>query len=103
MSDRGEPTNQTEKPGAGITGRQAYNIASDTVTGANLRLKDNLFQAIAIFVCLFLGALVGAAVAEQRWAGALVGGLFGLLVGLFGSGIFLMVYRAVMHIRGRHD
>ncbi|MFO0917566.1 MAG: hypothetical protein U0872_04540 [Planctomycetaceae bacterium] len=35
--------------------------------------------------------------------GGCVGGLMGLIVGLFGSGIALMLYRAVAHARGRHD
>jgi len=26
-----------------------------------------------------------------------------LVVGLFGSGIFLMIYRAVQHGKGKHD
>ena len=86
-----------------MTGRQAYNVVSDTVTGANVRLKDNLIQGLAIFVCLALGATIGALVVEERLPGALVGGFIGLLLGLVGSGFFLMVFRFVMHIRGRHD
>jgi hypothetical protein len=35
--------------------------------------------------------------------GALLGGFIGLLVGLFGSGIVLMILRAVKHARGQHD
>jgi hypothetical protein len=31
------------------------------------------------------------------------GGFIGLLVGLFGSGIFIMVFRAIGHARGKHD
>jgi hypothetical protein len=81
--------------------RPSYTIVSDTVTGPNLRLKDNVIQAIAIFVCLVLGALIGGLIANGE--GAVVGGFIGLLVGLLGSGIFLMIYRAVMHMHGRHD
>ena len=103
MSDGGEPTNRNEESANGMTGRQTYNVVSDTVVGANVRLKDNVIQAVVIFVCLALGATIGAVVVEERVAGAVVGGFIGLLVGLFGSGVFLMVYRAVMHIRGRHD
>ena len=36
-------------------------------------------------------------------AGALGGAFIGLVAGFFASGIFLMIYRAVMHLRGRHD
>jgi hypothetical protein len=33
----------------------------------------------------------------------MAGGFTGLVVGFFASGIFLMIYRAVKHIRGQHD
>ena len=93
-----------DEPGqSGLTSRQAYNVVSDTVVGANLRVNDNLFQAIAIAVCMVIGAGIGASVVRERLPGALVGGFAGLIVGLFGSGIFLMIFRAVRHIRGRHD
>ncbi len=103
MSESKEPADQSEEPTGGMTGRQAYNVVSDTVTGANVRLRDNLIQGLAIFVCLALGAAIGALVVEERLPGALVGGFIGLLVGLLGSGFFLMLFRFVMHIRGRHD
>lgn len=103
MSDGGKPTTDNEQSTNRMTGRQAYNIVSDTVTGANIRVKDNVVQAIVIFACLVLGTMIGALVVKERLAGALVGGFVGLILGLLGSGIFLMVYRAVMHIRGRHD
>jgi hypothetical protein len=31
------------------------------------------------------------------------GAFAGLVVGVFSSGIFLMVYRAIRHVRGKHD
>jgi hypothetical protein len=34
---------------------------------------------------------------------AFAGGLLGLLAGLLGSGILLMIYRAIRQIRGKHD
>lgn len=86
-----------------MAGRQAYNMITDTVTGVNVRVSDNVFQAIAILVCLILGAAIGAAAFAERILAAVVGGFIGLLVGLFGSGIWLMCYRAVCHLRGRHD
>jgi len=33
----------------------------------------------------------------------LLGGLGGLIVGFLGSGIFLMIYRAVKHASGNHE
>jgi hypothetical protein len=86
-----------------MTARQVYNVVSDTVGGPNVRLRDNLLQAAAIFAGLILGAGIGALLATERIVGALAGGFLGLLAGLFGSGIFVMVYRAVKHSRGKHD
>ncbi|MBC8354684.1 MAG: hypothetical protein H8E66_22115 [Planctomycetes bacterium] len=87
---------------AGVGGKEAYNIVSDTVTGANVRWKDNLFQALSILVCILLGAGIGALSIEERIGGALVGGFAGMIIGVLGSGTFLMVFRAIMHMRGRH-
>ena len=98
-----EPQEERKDRETGVTGRAAYNIVTDIVTGPNIRLKDNLVQGIAIFVCLCIGVGIGVALAREWLAGALVGGLVGLVLGLLGSGMFLMVYRTVRHIRGRHD
>ena len=98
-----EPVSENRPGPDQMSGRRAYNVVSDTVTGANLRLKDNVFQALAIVVCLALGALIGALLVKDRLPGALAGAFIGLLVGLLGSGLFLMIFRAVMHLRGRHD
>jgi hypothetical protein len=86
-----------------MTGRQVYNLISDTVTGPNVRLKDNLYQGLAILICLVLGAGIGALVTTPRGVGVLLGGVIGLMVGLVGSGLFLMIYRTIQHARGRHD
>jgi hypothetical protein len=85
------------------TGRQVYNVITDTGTGVNVRWKDNVYQAIAIMVCLALGALIGFLVTADRGLGAVAGGFAGLLVGLFGSGIFLMVFRGIRHFLGKLD
>jgi hypothetical protein len=100
MSDPKPPEDTPKQP---LTSRQTYNLVTDTVSGPNVRLKDNLYQGLAILVCLILGSLIGLLVATDRLPGALLGGFAGLLVGLIGSGIFLMVYRAIRHARGRHD
>ena len=97
------PVSENDRGTGGITGRQAYNVVSDTETGVNIRAKDNVVQAVVIGVCFVLGAVMGALLVKDRLPGALVGAFAGLLVGLFGSGIFLMIFRAVMHLRGRHD
>lgn len=95
------------------TVRDAYNIVSDTVVGVNIRKSDNLFQLKVILVCVLiavpLGAIVGTLLsdADTRWVAALAGslalGFAGVVLGLFGSGIYLMVYRAVRHWKGKHD
>ncbi|QEG42750.1 hypothetical protein [Roseimaritima ulvae] len=95
------------------TGRDAYNIVSDTVVGMNVRKSDNLFQLKVILVCVLIGIPLGAIAgvlmsdADNRLVGALVGGLglgfAGVVLGLFGSGIYLMIYRAVRHVKGKHD
>jgi len=96
-----KPPDETAKPP--MTGRQAYNLVTDTVGGPNVRLKDNLYQGLAILACLLLGAGIGVVAATDRLTGALLGGFIGLVVGLLGSGLFLMSYRAVKHARGKHD
>jgi hypothetical protein len=66
-------------------------------TGVSFRKRDNLYQAIAIVVCLALGVPIGWAVGRFSPEGAILGGAAGLLIGLFGSGIFLMIYRLFRH------
>ena len=100
-------------PDKSATGREAYNIVSDTVVGMNIRKSDNLFQLKVILVCVLIGVPVGAIAgallsdSNNRLVGALGGGLglgfAGVVLGLFGSGIYLMIYRAVRHLKGKHD
>jgi hypothetical protein len=88
----------------------AYNLVSDTVTGINFRGSDNRFQAICIAVAMAIGASIMALLAllnprwELPWYWGAAGGAFcGLLIGAFGSGIYLMVYRTMRHLKGKHD
>jgi hypothetical protein len=99
--------------GSSTTGREAYNIVSDTVAGLNVRKSDNLFQLKVILVCVLLGVPIGGVAGAMlsdggnRAAGAVAGGIglgfAGVVLGLFGSGIYLMVYRTVRHLKGKHD
>lgn len=91
------------------TGRAAYNTVSDVVVGVNIRRKDNLFQAWFILVTAIIGAIIGGVVAGVYgrdvpwWVGSLAGAFAGLVVGLFLSGIVLMIYRGARHLQGKHD
>lgn len=92
---------------------ETYNVISDTLAGVNIRKSDNLFQLKVILVSGLLGVVAGSVAGalltdtNQRVAGALGGGLalgfIGIILGLFGSGIYLMIYRAVRHLKGKHD
>lgn len=92
------------------TERAAYNVVTDTVIGLNTRKSDNRFQLkcilIAIPVCGLL--MMVLAIMNPGWnlpwqGGAIIGAFAGLVVGTFGSGIFLMFYRAIRHMQGKHD
>ncbi len=85
--------------------RETYNVVSDTVVGVNVRWRDNLIQAAAIFVCTAIGAGVGwkTGAGEEHRGPVLLGALAGLVAGTLLSGAALMVFRFVRHVRGRHD
>ena len=81
---------------------EIYNIVTDTVIGVNVRWKDNVVQFAVIAACVPIGILIGALAMEDWRPGAIIGGFVGLLVGFFGSGTFLMIYRFIRHIRNDH-
>lgn len=92
------------------SGRDAFNIVSDTVVGLNVRKSDNVFQAKFIGITVLVLATIGGASAalNPEWnlpwfGGTLAGAFAGLIIGLFASGIFLMIYRAVKHVKGDHE
>ncbi|MEW4454268.1 hypothetical protein AB1L30_16460 [Bremerella sp. JC817] len=101
---------QKPEPREISSGQAAYNIVSDTYTGVNVRWRDNLLQAAFTLGMALLAAAVVAilAVLNPSWklpwyGGALIGAFVGLVLGVFTSGIFLMFYRGIRHLRGRHD
>ena len=98
MKDRRPPSDDDP-----MTDKQTINLITDTVVGPNLRWRDNLYQAFAILVCSIVGVAIGCLMTQDRIGGGMLGLVAGMLVGLFGSGIFLMIYRAVQHARGKHD
>lgn len=105
-----QPLQPTATAQSSPTTDPAYNMITDLVTGANLRKQDNIFQALFIAGNVLLFALIGAIAAwlNSAWnlpwyGGAIVGTFIGLVSGVITSGIGLMIYRAVRHIRGKHD
>tara|TARA_B100001750_G_scaffold219266_1_gene206036 strand:+ start:343 stop:639 length:297 start_codon:yes stop_codon:yes gene_type:complete len=93
------PQIEKAEPKKGLSSKETYNVVSDTVVGVNVRAKDNLIQGSIILVTVIIGLVIG-----QMYGGfLLLGGLGGLIVGFLGSGIFLMIYRAVKHASGNHD
>jgi hypothetical protein len=92
------------------SGLADYNIVSDTLTGVNFRRKDNAFQAVFVFFTVVFTSIAGAVLAALNagwnlpwYGGALIGAFAGLVIGILASGIFLMVYRGIRHIVGKHD
>ncbi|RCS41361.1 hypothetical protein DTL42_22640 [Bremerella cremea] len=90
--------------------KEAYNLVSDTVVGVNVRKSDNVFQMKFTFVATLIVAIMGAVAtgANPSWqlpwyGGALIGGFAGMVLGVFASGIFLMIYRVIRHVHGHHD
>ena len=100
FEDAGSPA--AALPQAGMSGREVYNVVTDTVAGPNMRLLDNLGQAIAILLSVIVGAVVGWLVAGNP-IGAVLGVLAGLTGGVLISGTVLMIVRAIRHSQGRHD
>ena len=101
MTERDDDEIDISKKKKPLSAKQTYNAITDTVTGANVRWKDNLFQAVGIFFCVLLGAGVGYLVNET--VGAVIGVIAGLIGGVLVTGTILMIYRAIQHSRGEHD
>ena len=68
-----------------------YNVLADKVGGVpNIRKRDNLYQGLAILVCLVIGALAGLVIGGWP-TGVALGALIGMVGGLLISGVVLMV------------
>ena len=81
--------------------RARCNVVTDTVTGVNIRLRDNLFQLAVVIVCALAGALIAYFASNDRALLAL-GAIGGLVAGLILSGAILAIYRGMQHLRGKH-
>ena len=98
-----------DEPQHSLTSEETYHLVSDTVTGLNVRMSDNKFQALFILGTVLLLATIGMGLAAlfpdwnlPWYAGALLGALAGLVLGLFTSGFLLMIYRGARHLKGDH-
>lgn len=71
--------------------KQGYHAFADKIGGVpNVRLKDNLYQAIAIAAFVAIGSLVGWT--QGGWPGGFIVGAFcGMVAGLLLSGVVLTV------------
>lgn len=100
MKDPAPPTLPSNKPTPPKEEPNVYNIVTDVAAGPNVRLKDNLFQAVFILASIAIAAGIGAFVAPEEvgpgW-GAAMGGIVGLIAGALLSGGILMVYRLFKH------
>jgi hypothetical protein len=95
--------NPEPRPAGPMTDREAYNLVTDTVTGVNIRSRDNLAQAIAVLVCAPAGVLIGLALARDPLIGGIAGGVGGAMAAIVLTGGFIMIRRGLRHLRGRHD
>ncbi|MBX3468751.1 MAG: hypothetical protein KF878_17920 [Planctomycetes bacterium] len=85
----GEALTRDPSP-ARVPGGLSYDVMQDKVgLVPNLRVKDNVIQAIVTVVALVLGVAIGGVLGGAE--GALVGALAGLVVGGLGSGFVLMI------------
>ena len=96
-------------PQSGQSANEGSSVFADTVTGVNLRWKDNLFQGvfvgISVLVCGLLGVVLAALTPKWRMdmgAIGVAGAFAGLVLGVFTSGFFLMIYRARQHLNRKH-
>ena len=127
------PLIEQKEPKAGLTAKETYNIASDTVAGINARKSDNLLQVKITIITIIIGAIIGVifdgnaeaseqlpshlqhlvkepvlkvalgVVGMENHTGLVAGAFAGLILGFLGSGFYLMVFRAVKHASGEHE
>ena len=70
----------------------------DTVTGPNVRLKDNLIQLACVVVGAVAGALLGW-MYDPRGPGIVIGIILGLFVSLVLSGVVIGIVRFFTAVR----
>jgi hypothetical protein len=78
-------------------------VVFDTVTGPNVRLKDNLIQLLCVVVGAALGAAAGWMLGdeEERAIAVLIGAVVGLFLSLILSGAVIGIVRLITAVRKR--
>ena len=76
----------------------APQVVFDTVTGPNLRLRDNLIQLVSVIVAVVLTFLVTLIITRDLATAAVIGVLGGMIGGVIISGAALGIYRLVKGI-----
>jgi hypothetical protein len=71
----------------------------DTVTGPNLRLKDNLFQLACLAVAVPVGIGIAYFFIRDLTMALLIGILGGLIGGILVSGAILGIYRGAKAVK----
>lgn len=87
-----QPTEFEPAP-QGKSGLETYNTVTDKIGGPSVRLSDNLISLVGCIAGLILGGLLGPMFMDlgSIWIELAVGGVGGVLAGLFISGFALMV------------
>jgi hypothetical protein len=99
----GPPAVPPPPAGAAQTPTQQAQVVFDTVTGPNVRLKDNLIQLLCCVVGAAIGGGIGAyyAPSDQPSIGILIGVVGGLVAALFLSGAVIGVIRFFTAVKKR--
>lgn len=89
-SPSGRSVGESNSPSADA-GQIRYEVVGSVGEGLNLRLRDNLLQAMVMLGGVAAGAVIGYnASTEFPWVGAAYGALIGAIGGAFVSGLLLL-------------
>jgi hypothetical protein len=92
--------------------RKLFKIFSDTVTGFNVRKKDNLLQLLVMIITTIIVVLwtqagfpdsAFSSLFDSRYSLLVAGAIIGLLLGLVIGGALIAFYPLYRHSQGRHD
>ena len=86
-------------PGRALGDLGAPQAVFDTVTGPNLRLRDNLIQLLSIVVAVVLVFVITLLISRDVQTSILIGLLGGLISGVLISGAVLGIYRGLQGVK----